>query len=349
MLRPLRTIFRPPTDLNPLLQQAVSIRQRSDVIALCPAPTGPHWLGIDRATHALFPECTVNLPQEFSNSLLTERQLKEFSVLLAEERFQHVILSGFPPYFELLARMLSQDTSVGCIFHGTLSELNATGKAHALLPFKLAQQGILHRIGLVRADLVQPLSEIFNVPCFPLSNICRVPSELPRKSWDDDRIQIGVLGGSTFNKNLHNQVAAALLVDNSMVHVSDAKAFSYLNHPDRTIGHGSGLSRTQFLGLLGGMHINLHISFSESFGQVAMESLALGVPCLVSPTTNVLDLDPKLRDLLTVNKLDSPADIAQSITDVLADRTARTELYMDYVERMNAHARTLLEGFLLPS
>lgn len=58
----------------------------------------------------------------------------------------------------------------------------------------------------------------------------------------------------------------------------------------RIIEHGKNLTRDRFLQVLGSMDLNLYMSYSESWGLVAYESEALGVPCVHSLQVNYLEI-----------------------------------------------------------
>ena len=94
------------------------------------------------------------------------------------------------------------------------------------------------------------------------------------------------------------------------------------------------------------MDVNLHLSFSESWGQLAAESLALGVPCLVSATTNLLDDDAWLKEKLTVNRIDAPVIIAEKLESVIKDKEETGKRGNAYVAALNQKADKLLADFL---
>ena len=52
--------------------------------------------------------------------------------------------------------------------------------------------------------------------------------------------------------------------------------------------HGTNLTHDNFLSVLGSMDLNLYMSYSESWGLVAYESEAMGVPCLMPQTADYL-------------------------------------------------------------
>jgi glycosyltransferase involved in cell wall biosynthesis len=107
-----------------------------------------------------------------------------------------------------------------------------------------------------------------------------IPKGIKKIELDTTKIHIGVFGADTFNKNLHNQVIHALMLDDVIVHVLDKTIFNYLGMNERIVGHGNNLPREQFLSILGSMDLNLYMSFNESWGLVTKESEAMGVRAL---------------------------------------------------------------------
>ena len=72
-------IFKPLFELE---NEINSIRSKSDLIAICPAATGNSWQGVLTATLGLFPESTLILPQYFSQTPYTEKELTEIARIL---------------------------------------------------------------------------------------------------------------------------------------------------------------------------------------------------------------------------------------------------------------------------
>ena len=117
-----------------------------------------------------------------------------------------------------------------------------------------------------------------------------IPDGLKKIELDKTKIHVGVFGADTFNKNLHNQVIYALMIDEVVVHVLDKSIFKYLGKEDRIVEHGKDLPREKFLSILGSMDLNLYMSFNESWGLVAKESEAMGVSLLSPSNVDYLKL-----------------------------------------------------------
>jgi glycosyltransferase involved in cell wall biosynthesis len=334
----------------PVLQERLALcRTAGPVLSITPTPTGYNWMGVNRATHALFPGSVLELPQYYSQPVYDERELEQLCDAIVTQRFEQIIFSGFPEYYETLAKILHAKKKItGCIYHGFLSELaNNPGQSASLQRLmQLAKERTLHKIGFNKKGLAETLQALWDVPCHKI--IIKTPEDIfsMTKKSTDGKIHIGVLGNDQFRKNIHNQVAAALLVENAIVHVTGNPQLDHLNPGERTCYHPANQPREDYLKLLGEMDINLHISFSESWGQVTMESLASGVPCLIAEHSDILDYDPSLKSLLTVTEYDNSFAIAEAIKKIIPLRAQIAEQGKAYVQKVNAIAETQLRNFL---
>lgn len=268
-----------------------AVREKNDLVVLYGTPTDGNWLGIANATKALFPNNSIEAPQWYSNPAFTPREQAVFCREIVNLKFSKVIISGFAPYFFEWIEQLNNSVEIEVIFHGTISEFHEKSK-QALIGkmIQFGKQGKIKRFGFVKNGLAEVFNKLYGFECYhqPL-NSPAIPENIQKLELDKSKIHIGVFGGDTFNKNLHNQVIHALLIENTIVHVLDKSIFSYLQMDDRIIAHGKNLSREKFLSILGSMDLNLYLSYNESWGLIAYESEALGVPCI-----NSLDIDYRL-------------------------------------------------------
>lgn len=177
---------------------------------------------------------------------------------------------------------MSENHSIEVLYHGTISEWHDLSHRDFIGKLiQLGKNGKIHRFGFVKKGLEEVFSTLYGFESYhqPLPDPT-IPQNLTKLNLDRSKIHIGVFGANTFNKNLHNQVVHALLIENAVVHVLDKSIFAYLGMNHRIVEHGSNLPREQFLSLVGSMDLNLYISFNESWGLVAKESEAMGVKCI---------------------------------------------------------------------
>lgn len=280
----LSTIFQHASqgDMSPLLHELTRVRKLHAQVVLYGSPTGPNWLGIAHATQGLFPENSIEIPQQFSQCLLNRKEQNACIQAIKALQFESVLISGFAPYFIDWIEALSEHVAIRVLYHGTISEWH-DAKHQALIGkmIQLGKQGAIQEFQFVKKGLDNVFRTLYNLPAVhqPLSDPI-LPEGLQKLQLDRSKIHVGIFGSNTFNKNLHNQVVHTLMLPNTVVHVLDNTPFDYLGMQERIIGHGKHMNREDFLGVLGSMDLNLYLSFNESWGLVAKESVLLGVPVL---------------------------------------------------------------------
>ena len=271
-----------------LLQQKrvelIELRKRSDEIVICGSPTEGSWLGIANATHSLFPENTYTFPQWYSHPVFNKKEMKVWSEELVSLQFTKITISGFAPFFFDFISENGHKQNIEVIYHGTWSEMYDKERRDWMARmFQLAGIGKIKEIGFIKEGMAETIHQLYGFNCehIPLPKP-KIPEGIQKLNLDRSKFHIGVFGADTFNKNLHNQVIHALLIENAIIHVLDKSIFNYLNLNNRIVEHGKNLPKEKFLQILGSMNLNLYMSYSESGGLVAYESEAMGVRCIGS-------------------------------------------------------------------
>jgi glycosyltransferase involved in cell wall biosynthesis len=334
-------------DISYLLESVKSIARRgSKVVAICLENTNSSFLGVKNATFNLFPDSTLVLPAYYSNIKLTERQFIELSELIISEGFEQVVISTLPLSMNKLLDLLTDKICVKVIFHGALSELsNEVNEKQFFNMIQLAQKGKIKKIGFVKSGLENWSNHLFEIQTNQLQ-LRPIKPNLNQKI-KTEKINIGIFGNSTFNKNIYNQIAGALAVENVMIHTSLNTKFSEIGFNDKIIIHPF-MDHETFVQLISQMDINLHLSFSEGMGgQVFTESLALGVPCLTSYNNEYLRHDKELLKLLTVEQYENPLEIANAIKKVInSDLNELRNQLLNYSSIIEKECQFLLSLFL---
>jgi glycosyltransferase involved in cell wall biosynthesis len=295
MIRKIKNKFFPKDNLHlviDLIQKTEMIRKEHDSIVLYGSTTEGNWKGIANATVGLFPSNSLEIPQWYSNAVFNQKEIIEICTLIQQAKFEKIVISGFAPYFFDWIEFLHPHTEIEIIYHGTISEFHDPSKQdfiEQLISFGKNKK--ISRFGFVKEGLAEVFTKLFDLDGYhqPLNSPI-IPDVLKKIELDKTKIHVGVFGADTFNKNLHNQVIHALMIDNVVVHVLDKSIFKYLGMNDRIVEHGENLPREQFLAILGAMDLNLYMSFNESWGLVAKESEAMGVSLLSISNVDYLKL-----------------------------------------------------------
>lgn len=318
------------------------------VLAICLENTESSFLGVKNATFNLFPSSTLVLPAYYGEISLTNKQFIELSEAILNNGFNQVIISALPISMNKLLNLLAEKICVKVIFHGALSELsNETNEKQFFNMIELAQKGKIKKIGFVKSGLESWCSELFNIPTSQLQLKPITPVLQTINFKKTNKINIGIFGNTSFNKNLYNQIAAALTIENVIIHTSLETKFSAFGFADRIVVHPF-MDHVPFVQLISQMDINLHLSFSEGMGgQVFTESLAAGIPCLTSYNNEYLRHDLDLQKLLTVEQYENPWQISKAIEQIISmDLSLLSERLIDYSTIIEKEHENLLESFL---
>ena len=338
-------IFQKHKNLSVDIEETIStIRKTSDIIAICPTPTGYSWLGVQVATLSLFPDCTFQIPQDYSNQTLTDKQLTTIAKMINDLDFKQVVFSGFLPYFVKLINALKPTITIKILYHGFLSELSGNDKQTTAFAemLELLKSWRIQAVGGVKKGLAQSLSKMYGIKA------CEII--LPNKNIATDIIpmtddvNIGCLVNTSFRKNIHNQAMAALMAEKSTLHVFETTELAYL--PQNRIKYYPLMNHCEFVGMLSQMTLNLHVTFSESWGQVLAESISQGVPCLSAYTSSFFDYNDDLKQKLVVEGFDDSWYIYRKIEEVLKDRDAIGKQCIAYAKQLNVLAEERLKEFL---
>jgi glycosyltransferase involved in cell wall biosynthesis len=306
-------------DLAILIKKVEAISSTDLKLAICPENTGPNWMGIKNATLDLFPSQTLVIPQEYSNQVLTDVDIRTLISTFKDNSGKTILLSGFPDYFFKIIHICNElEVDVEILYHGGLAEINQNKKKQILMEkiLEFAKKRKFKKLYVIKEGLDKLFTKISAIDSERITPTLQIPENLNIQRFNDGKIHIGIFGNNSYNKNRHTQVAAAAMIDNSVIHIIGENEFQYLLNPDRIVCHNQ-LNRKAFLEVLGSMHINLYCSYSESWGQVVLESLALDVPCIAGNNSGLQNHVESEHKNLFIDTVDNPYIIAEKINEVI--------------------------------
>ena len=94
------------------------------------------------------------------------------------------------------------------------------------------------------------------------------------------------------------------------------------------------------------MDLNIYLTSSECSPMLPLESLALGVPCLMGPVTYYFEDNCYLKERLVVSNISDPRSIQLSIKRALAERSDILDAYTAYQESHAGETQSVLFNFL---
>lgn len=310
----------------------------------------PEWMGVRHSTEDLFDYC---IPLGEVNS---KRLVKNAARNIVKRNVRSVTFSGFAVGYAKLARelkRLNNEIKLHVFWHGNTTHMyeKYSWERHCEVT-QLFQEGVLSKWGFAKESMVDVYRSAGFTTAF-LKN--SVPSRKMgsdteyNKDFQLNNIKIGLYAsGETWNKNTFTQIAAAKLIDNTIIHaIPYTKKMQIFAEQMgvRLIGNRYGVSREKMKEYLGDNTINFYVTFSECSPLLPLESLNQGVPCLTGPNHHYFKGTP-LRDYLVVNEPDNPIEIATKAIKAIENRYEIIELYEKWAHENEVESRQLLDVFL---
>jgi hypothetical protein len=258
---------------------------------------------------------------------------------IAAEGVSTIVVQGWPPGAAAFTRAAhAAGLSILAVSHSSPAQHGVDGGEAEAFAEMLALQGegALDGVGVVKAGLRGPFAslgyEIRHVP----NRVPDVTGVVPAPQ--DGGTHAGVFLHPMWRKNVTTQVLAVLTCGWTP-HVMADPMVPYLDGRGIVV-HGE-LPASDFLAVMAGMDITLNVTLSECHPMMPMESYRLGVPCLMSRTSDLFREDPELHALTTVDEADDPTAIAEAASHLLehADRAVElANVALDRIDRESAAA-----------
>lgn len=280
---------------------AINIKEKNpEIIGVCTSGTG----GVKSATYSLTSN-VIEIP-----GIKSSGQADIAANEIIKYNPKKVVISGYPPRYDLLARSIKKKRpSIRIFFISHAPFTWYHGRAKELLGFRRMfdayNDGCIEKMGFVKRDVAAYFKER-GVNAFLIMN--RPPKFNSFKhKLGKGKLKVGVWGNDRddmWHRNLLNQVVSGLMIKNSEVHVNGLPDYFFLDE-NRINRHGI-LPKEKYVPLLRSMDINLYVSFTDAFPMTVIESMSYGIPCIVSDTSEVYDGNRYLKKMLTESKIDSP-------------------------------------------
>jgi glycosyltransferase involved in cell wall biosynthesis len=258
-----------------------------------------------------------------------------------------VVIQGWPPNADGFARAAARaGLVVAALSHSAPSQHGVdAAEAEALAAvFGLRSEGVIDRVATVKAGV----SEAFASLGQP---VVHVPNRVPIV----DHVTAPPLGGGIhagvflfpmWRKNVTTQLLATSILGWT-AHVMADPGVAYLSG-DRFVVHGE-LARDEFLPLMASMDIVLNVTLSECHPMMPMEAYAMGVPCLMSRTSDLFVDNDELYALTTVDRADEPSAVATAARRLIDNRDRVVPMAQRELVRIDERAAAAWHAFTDPN
>lgn len=306
----------------------------------------PEWRGVRKSAgerHAVL----LDLREE-----LDDAGVRHAARLLLEAAPGAIVFEGFPATYGRVAaalRRLSPRTPLFAVWHGSfLHSGEDVAWAGFLALLEATRSGTLDRAGFVKKGMAEIVAASGVRTGFVMNLVRDVPkgASTPREGGP----HLGIWGlGDSWKKPPFAMIAAAAAVPGAELHGSGAsprarELAAVLGVRER-LG-SEPVEASEMPRVLASMHLNLYVTLTECAPMLPLESLSVGVPCLLGPTSYYFEDDDSLRRALVVESPDSASAIAAAARAALVDRGGIVEAYRRWAPAHNERASRAFEEFL---
>jgi len=307
----------------------------------------PNWLGINSATKNMFEDCYPITEH------LSENQALYYAKLLLSNGVKHLITAGVSPgHLQLVNSIKQLDPEIRCdvTWHGSYLQ-NCEDYAWSMIKqlIHLAKRGIIYKCGFAKKGMEETFRSMGLRAEFLPNFVNAIPESATMIK--EDNPQLGIwLSGISYRKLPYAMIASAHLlgnVDLNMAGVGDrAKEWTDALGVNVKYYNPHPIPREELHQRIKNTHLSLYLTSSECAPMLPIESLSLGVPCLISPVSHWFEDDEYLHSRLVVTYPERPEIIAKYIIQALEEREKIIERYKIYVENYNSWAKLQVQKFL---
>ncbi|MCK4341966.1 MAG: hypothetical protein KAY37_09615 [Phycisphaerae bacterium] len=313
----------------------------------------PRWIGVSNSTRTLF-EHTYAVPESPTEEpyLFDDGRLDRYVNVLCESEVEHLVFSGGDEmHFELMQRLRKRKPNVRCdlLWHGGYLFFNKDYDWRVLrLWMDAAKEGAVATIGTVKKGMEEFFQSTGLHSKLVLNYIPGTPREPPVIAGD--AWHVGFWMSDTIWKLPHAMLAALRMVPNVRLHAAGLseraeEVAHYFNVPVELF-HVGKLPRDKLHEKIRQTHLTMYVTFTECCPMLPLESVNLGVPCLIGPTSHLFEDNEYLFERLVVPFPERAEVIARYTKRALEERGEIMAACRRYIPEYNEAARRSIAEFL---
>lgn len=307
----------------------------------------PECVGIMNSVKELF-ENTIML-----NELFNKKQMENIAENIARSNIKQIIFATQAHGYKALAEKIKEKNSekiIKYMWHGSHSLFVNRDEEYFLESIlDLEKRGIVTSIGFLKESMAKYyLLKGYN-SCFVMNTINSIKPKSSKIS--NDKIKVGIYSaGDRWEKNTYNQLSACSLVDKNLVvdtiPATDLfKSYCKLMNIKFVDDLKGSVSREELLDRMSKNTINLYVTFTECSPMIPLESMQVGVPCIVGDNNHYFT-NTKLEKYLVVKSEDSIDEIADKMKLCIENRDEIIRLYKEWKKEYDLKSKDSVKYFL---
>jgi hypothetical protein len=322
-----------------------------DLLALYPSM----FPGVANSTSVLFNQ-SIALPSYGVLEMigLHNKAIEQVAKVILKSPIKKLVISGgsivlFQLIEVLHAKKGKQVLDIYFLWHGSSAQWS---DPHHMEQFNITRnlynQKKIQGIITLKKDLEHVL-QAYGIKNYLLQNFVEQQHQNVIATPKTNKFRIGIWSAyANWIKNLHPQIIATKILKDDLILSSNfnfSKEDSWIIEDLETKRFEQKLPHDQLMLAMANTDITLYVTNSECSPMIAQESLSLGIPCIVGPTSALYDGNEFLKEILTVNRVDCPIAISRSIQKTMQYYDKIKAELPKFVAKYNAEASLLKQDF----
>ena len=314
----------------------------------------PRWIGVSNATRYLFRQ---TIPMPATTALhpddLDAANVAAYADILLASRCRHFVISGGDRFHLALVRsVLQQDEGIrfDLMWHGNYAQLGEEQVWQLFQQWLRAHEaGQVTRIGVTKLGL-DTFLRAMHVDAVHLPQFVPIDNDQVDAGEPQPIVGIWLSRSSSYLKLPHAMIAAVRAMPSFLLKAAGLGAeglalVSALDVPFLQVLE-EPISHERLMREMAQTAVSLYVTIAEAEGLLPIESLSVGVPCLIGPGSQLFRDHDLLRRLLVVEEPYNPGLIAEMALAAVSRRSELLSAYRGYNAEVEERASAALARFL---
>lgn len=305
------------------------------------------WFGVTTATKELFDKY-VDLGE-----LYRKKDIDVVADAIINSEVKQIVFSAISIGGSALIRRVHKKApgiKIKVYWHGSMSQvLDKYGWSMHEQIIKLHREGAIVAFATCKKSLYEFYKKQ-GVRVYFLTNKVEVPTKVPRQKTAPEGMRVGLYAASTSNwrKNMYSQMAAVALIKNAVLDIVplNEQAVGFAEKIGLKLdGVEGNISRDELVGRMSRNNVNLYVTYSECAPSQPLESLEVGVPCLIGNNHHYFQ-GTGLEEYLVIDQETDIDLIKKKILKAAKYRDKIVKLYRSVGDDNFTQSQILLRKFL---
>lgn len=337
------TIFKYPKKSVKLVLEEIKKYNSKEYIVFY----NPECIGIMNATKEIF-DNTIPLVEIFN-----KKEIEDIAEELSKSNIKQIIFATQAHGYKALAEKIKEKNSkiiIKFMWHGSHSLFVNRDEEYFLESIlDLEKRGIVTSIGFLKESMAKYYSLKGYNSYFVMNTVNTIKEA--KSDIKRDEIKVGIYSsGDRWEKNTYNQLSACSLVDKNIIVDSIPatelfKSYCKLMNIKYVEDLKTSVSRDELVDRMSKNTINLYVTFTECAPMIPLESMQVGVPCIVGDNNHYFT-NTNLEKYLVVKSEDSIDEIAEKMKLCIENRDEIMRLYKEWKKEYDLKSKESVNRFL---